>query len=214
MEEFEIHAEKRIAVICDNATKMVLCAELLSDNPSWGSLLCGAHLQLCINAALKQDLICRTIAAGRCLVGNFKKSAKATTALTEKQKQQKVAEHKLIQDVLTGWNSTYSMLEHLLEQRWPVSAVLSDPGTTQQSDRDLDLHRLGAEAYDHSHRAALAGCKCISVCHAAHANKYEENKYSTTAKALRRKLTEEIDKRWELTGSLEISIYCISKLLS
>lgn len=75
---------------------MVLCAELLSDNPCWGNVkgvCCAGHtLQLCINAALKTDLICRTIAASRQLVGHSKKSAKATTALTEKQKQQNVAE--------------------------------------------------------------------------------------------------------------------------
>lgn len=121
----------------------VLCADQLSHNPSWGNVQgvrCAGHtLQLCINAALKKDPICRVIAAARRLVGHFKKSAKATAALTDKQKQQKVAEHKLIQDVSTRWNSTYLMLERLLEQRWPVTAVLSDPGTTHRSDCDLDL---------------------------------------------------------------------------
>ena len=121
LEEFEIPAEKRVAVIHDDAANMVLCAKLLYDNPSWGNIqgvCCAVHtLQLCINAALKQDPICRPIAAGRRLVGHFKKSAKATAALTAKQKQQKVTEHKLIQDILTRWNSTCSMLERLLEQK-------------------------------------------------------------------------------------------------
>lgn len=31
------------------------------------------------------------------------------------------------------------MLERLLEQRWPVTAVLSDPVTTHRSDHDLVL---------------------------------------------------------------------------
>lgn len=122
---------------------MVLCVDKLSHNPSWGNVqgvCCAGHtLQLCINAALKKDPICRVIAAARCLIGHFKKSAKATAALIDKQKQQKVVEHKLTQDVSTRWNSTHYMLERLLEQRWPVAAVLSNPVTTHRSDRDLDL---------------------------------------------------------------------------
>ncbi|KAK1904419.1 Zinc finger BED domain containing protein 1, partial [Dissostichus eleginoides] len=143
MEEFGIPPEKRVAVVHDNAANMVLCAQQLSQNPSWGNvqgIRCAGHtLQLCINAAVKLDPICRVIAAARRLQGHFKKSAKATSALTLKQKQQNVAEHKLIQDVSTRWNSTYLMLERLLEQRCPVTAVLSEPGTTHRSDRDLDL---------------------------------------------------------------------------
>ncbi len=109
---------------------MVLCTANLSHDPSWGNfhgVQCAGHtLQMCINAALEQDTISRIIAAARCLEGHFKKSAKATAALTDKQKQQNVAEHKPILDVSTKWNSTYLMLEHLLEQRLLVTAVLSD----------------------------------------------------------------------------------------
>ncbi len=184
MEQYKIPGEKRVAVVHNNASNMVLCALLHSDNPCWGNVKgvrCVGHtLQLCINAALKTDLICRTIAASRQFVGHFKKSAKATTALTEKQKQQNVAEHKLIQDVLTRWNSMYLMLEHLLEQRSLVKAVLSDQTVRARSRAhnctvsDSGGHCVSAETYDHSYRAALAGRKCISVCHTAHVNKYEE----------------------------------------
>ena len=50
-----------------------------------------------------------------------------------------IAEKKLIQDCETRWNSTFHMLEHLLEMRWPVSAVLSCDRVTKRSDRYLDL---------------------------------------------------------------------------
>ncbi|XDV26060.1 hypothetical protein PO909_029858 [Leuciscus waleckii] len=59
--------------------------------------------------------------------------------LKEKQTQQNVVEHKLIQDVATRWNSTCEMLNRLVEQRWPVTAVLSDPSITKKGDRTLDL---------------------------------------------------------------------------
>lgn len=105
---------------------MLLCNELLFDNLSW------SNIQGVCCAALKQDPICQSIAAARHLVGRFKKTAKSTA-------ETKLAEHKLTQDVSTRWNSTHVMLEHLLEYRWPVRAVLSDPSTTKQSDLDLHL---------------------------------------------------------------------------
>ena len=39
-------------------------------------------------------------------------------------------QHNLVQDVVTQWNSTYFLIERLLEQRWLVTAVLSDPSLT------------------------------------------------------------------------------------
>lgn len=46
-------------------------------------------------------------------------------------------EHSLVQDVSTRWNSTCYMIR--LEQRWPVTATLSDSSVTQRSKRYLDL---------------------------------------------------------------------------
>lgn len=53
--------------------------------------------------------------------------------------QQNVVQHKFIQDVPTRWNSTYEMLNRLVEQRRPVTAVLSDPSITKIGDCNLDL---------------------------------------------------------------------------
>ena len=50
-----------------------------------------------------------------------------------------VEQHNLVQDVATQWNSTYFLIERLLEQRWSVIAVLSDPSVTKYSDCSLDL---------------------------------------------------------------------------
>nr|XP_055029935.1 E3 SUMO-protein ligase ZBED1-like [Misgurnus anguillicaudatus] len=61
-----------------------------------------------------------------CLVEYFKKSELACTKLKEKQQQMGNPPLMLIQDVSTPWNSTYHMLSRLLEQRWPVTAALSD----------------------------------------------------------------------------------------
>lgn len=48
-------------------------------------------------------------------------------------------ENKLIPDVSTRWNSTYYMVSRLLEQRWPVTAVLSHPDITKKGKHYLDL---------------------------------------------------------------------------
>jgi len=45
----------------------------------------------------------------------------------------------LIQDVSTRWNSTFHMIERLLEQRWPVTATLSDPEVTPRGKHYFDL---------------------------------------------------------------------------
>ncbi|KAK1889398.1 Zinc finger BED domain containing protein 1 [Dissostichus eleginoides] len=227
MEEFGIPPEKRVAVVHDNAANMVLCAQQLSQNPSWGNvqgIRCAGHtLQLCINAAVKLDPICRVIAAARRLVGHFKKSAKATSALTLKQKQQNVAEHKLIQDVSTRWNSTYSMLERLLEQRCPVTAVLSEPGTTHRSDRDLDLTtaqwRIAedivsvlrpminlTELLSQDVNASLSATLPMLV-NMKRRHLLSRDDDSTTVKAVKKKITEENDKRWELTGKKRDDAY-------
>ena len=48
-------------------------------------------------------------------------------------------QHKLIQDVSTRWNSTYYMVERLLQQRWPVTVTLSDPEVTPRGKHYFDL---------------------------------------------------------------------------
>ena len=67
------------------------------------------------------------VAAGRRLTTHFRKSEPTLRALRSRQKDMRV----LIQDISTQWNSTYYMIEHLIEQRWPITAVLSDHTVTK-----------------------------------------------------------------------------------
>ena len=46
---------------------------------------------------------------------------------------------KLINDCKTRWNSTFYMCQSLLENRWPISAVLADESVTRVEHRRLDL---------------------------------------------------------------------------
>nr|XP_040028900.1 zinc finger BED domain-containing protein 4-like [Gasterosteus aculeatus aculeatus] len=95
------------------------------------------QLQLVINHAFKNPQISKALGASRSLVEHFK-SELAASNLKLKQKQMGTPEHKLVQDVSTRWNSTYHMISRLLEQRWPVTATLSDPAT-QRGKQYLDL---------------------------------------------------------------------------
>ena len=79
------------------------------------------------------------IAVGRKIVGHFHHSALATEALRRRQEQMQLPIKKLKQDVATRWNSTLLMLESLINNRWPISAVLSDTNVTNARYRHLDM---------------------------------------------------------------------------
>lgn len=139
VERFEIPTSKIVAVVHDNGSNVVLAANILQEKNGWVSVRCAGHtLQLVINHALKNPQISKALGASRSLVEHFKRSELAASDLKLKQKQMGTPEHKLVQDVSTRWNSTYHMISRLLEQRWPVTAALSDPAT-QRGKQYLDL---------------------------------------------------------------------------
>ena len=124
----------------DRAANMVRALEIPNDMYGWQSLLCSAHsLQLCLNPGLAINPIDRLIKAARKYFGHFKHSVLATKELKKRQSQMEVEQKKLFQDFVTRWNSTFYMVECLVEVRWPISAVLLEDRVTKRSDRYLDL---------------------------------------------------------------------------
>ena len=96
-------SEKVVAVVRDNAANMVLASQLLED---WDDLPCFGHtLQLAVKAGLDLAIISRLTAVCRKIVGHFKHSVVAMGALQEKQQSMNIAQHALVQDVATRWNS-------------------------------------------------------------------------------------------------------------
>ncbi|KAJ7341004.1 hypothetical protein JRQ81_004569 [Phrynocephalus forsythii] len=61
----------------------------------------------------------------RQLIGHFSCSMKAAWKLREKQEKMGMAEHVLVQDMSTRWNSTSEMLERLVEQKDVLEAIMS-----------------------------------------------------------------------------------------
>ncbi|KAI7790334.1 putative zinc finger BED domain-containing protein 1-like [Triplophysa rosa] len=135
-EKWLLSSEKVIACVHDNAANMVLANQSL-----WESVPCFAHtLQLAINEGFNVAIVKNVIAASSRLVSHFPYSTVATAALRQKQQEQNMPKHKLIQHCLTRWNSVCDMFERLLEQRWAVCAVLSDRNVTKLADAGtLDL---------------------------------------------------------------------------
>ena len=101
----------------DNASNIVAALCILEEKFGVVSYRCAGHtLQLIVNHAMKDPRTDRALSAARGLVKHIRKSEPASTKLKQKQKQLGTAEHKLIQDVAFRWNSSYYMVECLLEQ--------------------------------------------------------------------------------------------------
>ena len=141
IETIDADTKKVVAFVHDNGANIDSAGKSLETEHGWCSQGCAGHtLQLCVNAGLKvSSTIDRAIGAARRLVTHFRKSEPASRALKCRQDNIRVPDHRLIQDVSTRWNSTYYMIDCLIEQRWPVTAVLSDNTITKSSDRYLEL---------------------------------------------------------------------------
>ena len=62
-----------------------------------------------VKAGLDLAITSRLTAVCRKIVGHFKHSVVAMGVLREKQQSTNIAQHVLIQDIATRWNSTYLM---------------------------------------------------------------------------------------------------------
>lgn len=92
------------------------------------SVPCTAHtLHLVVHeGVLSQRAIRDAVAISRRIVGHFKHSPQAYSRLGDTQKQLCQAPKRLQQDVDTRWNSTYYMLNSLLEQKHALMAYTAN----------------------------------------------------------------------------------------
>ncbi len=126
------------ACVHDNARNIV--AANSPERVHWDSVPCFSHtLQLTVNYGFKV-FVHRVIDAAGQLVRHFNHCTPACKALEAKQEQMKLPKHQLIQSCKTRWNSVCDMFGRLLEQRWAVTAVLSDRTVTKLQDaRTLEM---------------------------------------------------------------------------
>ena len=92
----------------------------------WRHLPCFAHsLNLVVQDSIEKDTaICTSQQQCKDIVSHFHRSVKSAETLWNVQKQLKVPEHKLVQEVSTRWNSTYLMFERIVEQSEAITTAL------------------------------------------------------------------------------------------
>lgn len=124
LKNWNINKESVHLVLSDNAANMVRGIQDLK----LASASCFLHsLQLVINTALKsQRTVTDMITVAKKIVGHFNHSSLAYYKLKKIQADLQMPEKQLIQDTTTRWNSTYFLLERLLEQKRCISLYCSE----------------------------------------------------------------------------------------
>ena len=131
LETWNIDKAKVHVVLRDNASNMKKAMEVMEV----ASLGCFAHsLNLVVNEGLlSQRSVKDALAIARDIIRHFKKSPAATSRLAAIQTDLNMPHKRLQQDVKTRWNSTFYMIESILEQKRAISAYVADhddlPGT-------------------------------------------------------------------------------------
>ncbi|XP_051990723.1 E3 SUMO-protein ligase ZBED1-like isoform X2 [Xyrauchen texanus] len=120
LEEWDIKS-KDPAIVTDNASNMTIAAQL-------AGLLhfkCFAHtLNLASQRALQLKPVARLLGRVRRITSFFRRSPTASCVLREKQKLLNLPQHKLLNDIVTRWNSAHDMLQRFLEQQPAIHAAL------------------------------------------------------------------------------------------
>ena len=121
VEAFHIPDSNVVSVVHDEAAIMMKAGRKMKEEFRWETTACSAHLlQTCIDHAIDSNgPISNLLAKARKLVGHFKHSALATTALCAAQSGAKEP-LKVVQDCPTRWNSALHMLRRLIKLELPI----------------------------------------------------------------------------------------------
>ncbi len=129
LQDFSI-ATKALTITIDNGANQVAAMRLLSNTllqklqVDFNVIRCGAHtIALVVNAGLMKFK--PIIDKVRTFVIEIRKSPKKEQELISLAQNLQLKYKKLIRDVKTRWNSTYSMLESFLENKAIINAIVS-----------------------------------------------------------------------------------------
>ena len=127
-------SDKIITANTDNA-KNIINAWKIINKVSIGCM--GHNLNLAARKALDISSVSQVVGRVKRLVSHFHYSTQSSNMLAAKQALLKLPKRKLVQDVDTRWNSTYDMIQSVLEQQLPISAVLME-GPSKLKDLSLE----------------------------------------------------------------------------
>lgn len=124
LESFAIGTDRVHVVLRDGGANMVK-AMRVAELPD---LSCFAHtLQLVVHdCILSQRAVIDVLAVARQIVGKFRHSILAQDRLKVLQERLKLPKTRLVQDVLTRWNSTYAMLDSLIKNKTALAAFSAE----------------------------------------------------------------------------------------
>ena len=124
LENWNIPRSKCHIVLRDNAANISKCFR----DGNIDSAGCFAHtVQLCVNdGILSQRYVSDLVKVGHRIIGHFKHSSSAMDRLHSLQAELNLPKHQLIQDFPTRLNSTFFMLQRLLEQRRAITLYCAE----------------------------------------------------------------------------------------
>ena len=186
-DRWDIEHDKIHLLVHDSGANMVKGVRLAE----YDSARCFIHmLQRAITESLKvQPEVTTMIAAGRRLVTHFNHSGLAQEKLLVIQKELNLPEHQLVQDINTRWNSTFYMIERLLEQKRALSLYIADhdklTNLTHQQWCLMEQCIKLLKPFEEITKLTSSGLSCISevIPHVAALKKYldkDETKQRTS----------------------------------
>ena len=132
--------EQNLSLTTDNASNIVNAAKQAELSPH---VRCVAHtINLATQRGLKISQMHRLLGRIRRIVSFFHKSTTAMAVLKSKQSLLELPQHKLINVVLTRWNSSHDMVQRFLEQQAAIEAFLL---TKDVKKNAKDVHLLSED---------------------------------------------------------------------
>ena len=138
LDDWKLTETKLVCATTDNGSNILKAMNTLG----WQHMPCFSHtLQLAVQDAMKLPLVSRAL--GRCkrLATHFHHSVCSTETLREKQRSLNHPQLSLVQEVSTRWNSSYYMVERILNQQQPLCATLLElkKGDLMPSDNEFTV---------------------------------------------------------------------------
>ena len=134
--EWGLESTDLIAATTDNASNIKAALHILQCL----HMPCFSHvLNLAVEKAMAIPGVSRALARCRQLTSHFHRSTNASYVLKRKQADLHSVQHNLLHDVVTRWNSSYYMIERVVEQQQPICAALLElrKGELMPSDHEF-----------------------------------------------------------------------------
>jgi len=127
-------------MVTDNAASMIKCADILQIR----HLPCYAHtFNLTVQDCFKIDSFAKILSKSKAIVTFFRSSTLASDTLRTIQRRNNKTELKLLQEVVTRWNSSYYMLKRISDVRTELAIALNEctrapPSLTAEEFKAID----------------------------------------------------------------------------